>query len=127
METQYKNPHEMSPYEMLDEAEKHMTRGDYGASFYYATVARALEGVFSEDVFKEASDELKEFDGRTSFIMHYSWSRIQSDLEIRTRQNGLKVTCDNKKDLLERLSPHYQTHKKLLDTFEDQLVLQGVL
>jgi hypothetical protein len=122
MVTDYKNPHEMNPEEMLNTSERLSIRGDYGAAFYYATVAMSLEGVLMARNSNEDS-WLKEFHERASFLMHHTRDHIDSNLANMVRPHGIALTNKNKLDLMKKYSPHFQRYEELLKRFEDQKIL----
>ena len=117
----YKDPHGMTPQEILAEAERLQTRQDLGASFFYDTIAMSLEGVLIDDANRTGNlGELGEYHQRASDLIHYLWSRIDHDLACRASEAGIAVRPDNRLSLMTKMSPHYRTYQQLVARFQDQ-------
>ena len=73
MENQYKNPHEMAPEQMIQHSEKYHAMGNYGAAFFYSTIAKNLEGVIEPSISNNSEESFSE---RAKFVMHHSWTLL---------------------------------------------------
>lgn len=125
MATQYKNPHEMTPQEILREAEKLHILGDIGRAFFYDTIAMSLEGVLIETAEERGDDsELQDYHKRASELGHHLGSLIDANLASRARAFRIVLTSENKISFMEKASPYYRTYRYLLDRFPMPKVLQ---
>jgi hypothetical protein len=125
MATQYKNPHEMTPEEILEEAEKLHILGDIGGAFFYDTIAMSLEGILIEIAEEKGEDsKLQDYHKRASELGHYLGSLIEVDLASKARTAGIALTSENKIPFMKKASLHYRTYEELKDRFQKQKVLQ---